>query len=61
LITGLRAEQFDNRNELALFEFDTKFVHYQISILQNGTLKEVEDCLDQNSVPQTHCTKKKGF
>jgi phosphoadenosine phosphosulfate reductase len=59
-ITGLRAEQSDNRNELALFEFDTKFEIIKFNPLLKWTLKEVEDYLDQNNVPQ-NALHKKGF
>jgi phosphoadenosine phosphosulfate reductase len=54
-ITGLRAEQSENRNDLHLFEYDGKFEI--INPLLKWTLKDVEDYLE-NNVPQMHCTNK---
>lgn len=51
-ITGLRAEQSENRNDLAIFEYDEKFEIIKFNPLLKWTLKEVEDYLDKNNVPQ---------
>jgi phosphoadenosine phosphosulfate reductase len=59
-ITGLRAEQSENRNDLALFEFDAHFNIIKFNPLLKWTLKEVEDYLDKNNVPQ-NALHKQGF
>jgi len=59
-ITGLRAEQSENRNDLALFEYDEKFELIKFNPLLKWTLKEVEDYLEKNNVPQ-NALHKQGF
>ena len=59
-ITGLRSEQSDNRNDLALFEYDAKFDIIKFNPLLRWTLNEVEDYLEKNNVPQ-NSLHKKGF
>lgn len=59
-ITGLRAEQSENRNDLALFEFDAHFNIIKFNPLLKWTLKEVEDYLEINNVPQ-NALHKQGF
>jgi len=59
-ITGLRAEQSENRNDLALFEYDEKFGIIKFNPLLKWTLKEVEDYLEKNNVPQ-NALHKQGF
>lgn len=59
-ITGLRAEQSENRNDLAVFEYDEKFEIIKFNPLLKWTLKEVEDYLDKNNVPQ-NALHKQGF
>jgi phosphoadenosine phosphosulfate reductase len=59
-ITGLRAEQSQNRNDLDLFEYDSKFDIIKFNPLLKWTLKEVEDYLEANNVPQ-NTLHKKGF
>ncbi len=59
-ITGLRAEQSDNRQGLSLFEYDENFEIIKFNPLLKWTLKEVEDYLDVNKVPQ-NALHKKGF
>ena len=59
-ITGLRAEQSENRNDLALFEYDAHFDIIKFNPLLKWTLQEVEDYLEKNNVPQ-NTLHKKGF
>lgn len=59
-ITGLRVEQSENRNDLDLFEYDEKFDIIKFNPLLKWTLKEVEDYLEKNNVPQ-NALHKKGF
>ena len=59
-ITGLRAEQSENRNDLALFEYDAHFDIIKFNPLLKWTLKEVEDFLEKNNVPQ-NALHKQGF
>lgn len=59
-ITGLRAEQSENRNDLAAFEYDAHFDIIKFNPLLKWTLKEVEDYLEKNNVPQ-NVLHKKGF
>jgi len=59
-ITGLRAEQSENRNDLAFFEYDEKFDLIKFNPLLKWTLKEVEIYLENNNVPQ-NALHKKGF
>lgn len=59
-ITGLRAEQSENRNDLDLFEYDAKFEIIKFNPLLKWTLKEVETYLEKNNVPQ-NALHKKGF
>ena len=59
-ITGLRAEQSENRNDLALFEYDAHFDIIKFNPLLKWTLQEVEEYLEKNNVPQ-NALHKKGF
>ncbi|RKS94445.1 phosphoadenylylsulfate reductase (thioredoxin) [Flavobacterium limicola] len=59
-ITGLRAEQSENRNDLDLFEYDEKFDIIKFNPLLKWTLEEVQKYLDDNSVPQ-NALHKQGF
>jgi phosphoadenosine phosphosulfate reductase len=59
-ITGLRAEQSENRNDLNLFEYDAHFDIIKFNPLLKWSLKEVEDYLDKNNVPQ-NALHKQGF
>ncbi len=59
-ITGLRAEQSDNRNDLQAFEYDEKFDIIKYNPLLKWTLDEVEHYLQENKVPQ-NSLHKKGF
>ncbi|WP_348813044.1 phosphoadenylyl-sulfate reductase [Flavobacterium maritimum] len=59
-ITGLRAEQSENRSDLATFEYDAHFDIIKFNPLLKWTLKEVEDYLEKNNVPQ-NVLHKKGF
>lgn len=59
-ITGLRAEQSENRNGLDLFEYDDKFEIIKFNPLLKWTLNEVENYLENNNVPQNELHKK-GF
>lgn len=59
-ITGLRAEQSENRNDLQLFEYDANFEIIKFNPLLKWSLEEVEDYLQEHSVPQ-NALHKKGF
>ena len=59
-ITGLRAEQSENRNDLAAFEYDAHFDIIKFNPLLKWTLKEVEEYLEKNNVPQ-NSLHKQGF
>jgi phosphoadenosine phosphosulfate reductase len=59
-ITGLRAEQSENRNSLDLFVYDAHFDIIKFNPLLKWTLKEVEDYLEKNNVPQ-NALHKQGF
>ena len=59
-ITGLRAEQSENRNDLQLFEYDGGFDIIKFNPLLKWTLEEVEDYLKEYNVPQ-NALHKKGF
>ena len=59
-ITGLRAEQSENRNDLDLFEYDEKFDIIKFNPLLKWTLEEVQKYIDDNNVPQ-NALHKKGF
>jgi phosphoadenosine phosphosulfate reductase len=59
-ITGLRAEQSENRHDLNLFEYDGNFEIIKFNPLLKWTLQEVEDYLQQNNVPQ-NALHKQGF
>ncbi len=59
-ITGLRAEQSENRNDLALFEYDTHFNIIKFNPILNWTLAEVQKYIDDNNVPQ-NALHKQGF
>lgn len=51
-ITGLRAEQSENRHNLDLFEYDAHFDIIKFNPLLKWTLKEVEEYLEKYNVPQ---------
>jgi phosphoadenosine phosphosulfate reductase len=59
-ITGLRAEQSDNRNDLMVFEYDANFDIIKFNPLLKWTLEEVQKYIDENNVPQ-NALHKKGF
>ena len=59
-ITGLRAEQSENRSDLHLFEYDANFDLIKFNPLLKWTLEEVQKYIDDNSVPQ-NSLHKKGF
>ena len=59
-ITGLRAEQSENRNDLQFFEYDEKFEIIKFNPLLKWTLEEVQKYIDDNNVPQ-NALHKKGF
>jgi len=59
-ITGLRAEQSENRNDLAFFEYDEKFAIIKFNPLLKWTLDEVQKYIDDNNVPQ-NVLHKQGF
>ena len=59
-ITGLRAEQSDNRNNLDLFEYDAHFDIIKFNPLLKWTLEEVQKYIDDNNVPQNELHKQ-GF
>ncbi|KAB1154342.1 phosphoadenylyl-sulfate reductase [Flavobacterium luteum] len=59
-ITGLRAEQSENRNDLATFEYDAHFNIIKFNPLLKWTLAEVQKYIDDNNVPQ-NTLHKKGF
>ncbi len=59
-ITGLRAEQSENRHNLDLFEYDDKFEIIKFNPLLKWTLEEVQKYIDDNNVPQ-NALHKKGF
>lgn len=59
-ITGLRAEQSENRNDLQLFEYDGNFEIIKFNPLLKWSLQEVEDYLQEHNVPQ-NALHKKGF
>jgi phosphoadenosine phosphosulfate reductase len=58
-ITGLRAEQSENRNDLAFFEYDAHFDIIKFNPLLNWSLAEVQRYLDENNVPQNALHKKR--
>jgi phosphoadenosine phosphosulfate reductase len=59
-ITGLRAEQSENRNSLDLFQYDSNFQIIKFNPLLKWTLQEVEKYLEENNVPQ-NALHKLGF
>jgi phosphoadenosine phosphosulfate reductase len=59
-ITGLRAEQSDNRNNLSVFEYDANFDIIKFNPLLKWTLQEVQQYIDDNNVPQ-NALHKQGF
>ena len=59
-ITGLRAEQSENRNHLDLFEYDTTFDIIKFNPLLKWTLEEVQKYIDDNNIPQ-NALHKQGF
>ena len=59
-ITGLRAEQSENRNDLDLFDYDEKFDIIKFNPLLKWTLEEIQKYIDDNNVPQ-NALHKQGF
>lgn len=59
-ITGLRAEQSENRSDLNFFEYDAHFDIIKFNPLLKWTLNEVEEYLEKNNVPQ-NTLHKQGF
>jgi len=59
-ITGLRAEQSENRSDLHLFEYDANFDLVKFNPLLKWNLAEVQKYIDDNNVPQ-NSLHKKGF
>lgn len=59
-ITGLRAEQSENRSGLTQFTYDEGFDVIKYNPLINWTLDQLEDFLDKNAIPQ-NVLHKKGF
>lgn len=59
-ITGLRAEQSENRSDLNFFEYDAHFDIIKFNPLLKWTLQEVEEYLEKNNVPQ-NSLHKQGF
>lgn len=59
-ITGLRAEQSDNRSDLNFFEYDAHFDIIKFNPLLKWTLPQVEEYLENNNVPQ-NSLHKQGF
>ncbi|MBA0884179.1 phosphoadenylyl-sulfate reductase [Flavobacterium undicola] len=59
-ITGLRAEQSENRSDLHLFEYDANFGILKFNPLLKWSLEEVQKYIDDNNVPQ-NSLHKKGF
>ena len=50
-ITGLRAEQSDNRNGLNIIEWDEHFQVYKYNPLLHWTTNEVKEYINKNGVP----------
>lgn len=50
-ITGLRAEQSDNRNGLNIIEWDEHFQVYKYNPLLHWTTSEVKEYINKNGVP----------
>ncbi|WP_269226431.1 phosphoadenylyl-sulfate reductase [Flavobacterium eburneipallidum] len=59
-ITGLRAEQSENRNDLPFFEYDANFDIIKFNPLLKWTLEDVQKYIDENNVPQ-NALHKQGF
>lgn len=59
-ITGLRAEQSENRHNLDLFEYDAHFDIIKFNPLLKWTLEDVQKYIDDNNVPQ-NALHKQGF
>ncbi len=59
-ITGLRASQSDNRQNMQLFEWDENFGMVKFNPLINWSLQDVEVYLTENKIPQ-NALHKQGF
>jgi phosphoadenosine phosphosulfate reductase len=59
-ITGLRAEQSENRSELKMWEWDEANQIHKFNPLANWTLEEVNEYLTEHKVPQ-NSLHAKGF
>ncbi len=57
-ITGLRAEQSENRHDLDFFEYDAHFDIIKFNPLLKWSLEEVQKYIDDNNVPQNTLHKK---
>jgi phosphoadenosine phosphosulfate reductase len=58
-ITGLRAEQSENRSDLNFFEYDAHFDIIKFNPLLKWTLQEIEEYLEKNIVPQNSLHKQR--
>jgi phosphoadenosine phosphosulfate reductase len=59
-VTGLRAEQSENRNELKMWEWDESNQIHKFNPLANWTLEQINDYLTEHKVPQ-NALHAKGF
>ncbi|MES2575133.1 MAG: phosphoadenylyl-sulfate reductase [Bacteroidota bacterium] len=59
-ITGLRAEQSENRNDLPFFEYDANFDIIKFNPLLKWSLEDVQKYIDENNVPQ-NALHKQGY
>ncbi|MBL0303681.1 MAG: phosphoadenylyl-sulfate reductase [Cytophagaceae bacterium] len=59
-ITGLRAEQSDNRSQMQMWEFDEANDIFKFNPLLHWTQEQMEGYLEENKVPQ-NVLHKKGF
>ncbi|MBI2428878.1 MAG: phosphoadenylyl-sulfate reductase [Ignavibacteriales bacterium] len=50
-ITGLRADQSENRSHMNFFEWDKRFNIVKVNPLLNWTFKQVMDFIDDNFIP----------
>ena len=59
-ITGLRAEQSENREQMTMWERDESNQVFKFNPLIDWTLQDIEAYLEENKVPQ-NTLHKKGF
>lgn len=50
-ITGLRAEQSNNRSDLEIFQWDEQYQLYKYNPLLHWTSQDVKDYIQKNSIP----------